>query len=265
MTKPVGRSPSFEIPHVTVVDSKGGGILRHARLTVHGELADHLGPERPEATFVATFELPVGLRDLVQSHGIPHVEVGRVNVDGVSSEWDRRIGDEAQIELWARYPLPEQDGSERFLLDVHLGKLARLLRLLGVDAAYANDAPDDELARSAAAEDRVLLTRDRGLLMRSAVPRGRWVRATDPERQAAEVLASFGLAGTVAPFTRCMDCNGVLEAADPGSVEVPPKVRALHTEYRRCADCGRVYWAGTHHAGLEQTVDRILEEGRRSM
>lgn len=236
--------------------------MRQAQLLAHGELVDHLGPNRAGRRFSVEFELPLGVRDLVQSCGIPHVEVGRLEVDGAASDWTKRVDGGASIELWPRYPLDHTEPDVRFLLDVHLGKLARLLRLLGFDTAYGNDASDQQLAARAAGESRILLTRDRGLLMRSVVQRGRWVRSTDPEKQAVEVLRAFDIGVETRPLTRCMDCNGVLEPAEPSAVVVPPGVAARHSRYHRCACCGRVYWPGSHHVELEGTVDRILDEAR---
>ena len=227
-------------------------------MIVHGELADHLAPKRVSGRFDVDIELPTGLRDLVQSCGIPHVEVGHRHLEGVDSPWGARVDGGAMVELWPAYPADDPEPDPRFLLDVHLGKLARILRLLGFDASYANRADDDQLAAAAAAERRILLSRDRGLLMRGVVARGRWIRETDPEAQAAEVIRSFALGESTVPFTRCMDCNGVLERADPSTVEVPPAVADRHAEYRRCPDCRRVYWPGSHHPGLERTIERIL-------
>ena len=236
--------------------------MRVARLTVHGELVDHLGPDRAGGTFDVAFELPVGVRDLVQSVGIPHVEVGGVSVDGIAAGWDRRIEGGERVAVDARYPAARPDSDPRFLLDVHLGKLARLLRLLGFDAAYQPDAPDDQLARRSVAEHRILLTRDRGLLMRAMLERGRWVRATDPDVQAGEVLRAFRLTEQAQPFSRCMRCGGWLAPGRPSTGEVPERVLERHTEYRRCTGCGNLYWPGSHHPRLEATIAGILAAAR---
>lgn len=232
--------------------------MRRAAIHAYGELVDHLPSGRGGRPLLTTFALPVGLRDLLQSKGIPHVEVGRVEVDGVAARWDRRLDGDVAVEVWPRYPLQEPDPDPRFLLDVHLGKLARLLRLLGLDAVHRREAGDDDLAREAASSGRILLTRDRGLLMRGALSRGRWIRATDPEEQAAEVLASFRLDTGTRPFSRCMECNTPLAEAAPDTVDVPAGVRNRHQAFRRCPGCGRVYWSGTHAERLAATVQRIL-------
>lgn len=232
--------------------------MRRARLVAAGELIDHLAEERRSGDFEVEFELPVGLRDLVQSTGIPHVEVGGCRLDGRPAGWSDRVEGGATIELTARYPLAGPEPDPRFLLDVHLGKLARFLRLLGFDSAYRRAADDDRLAAEAARARRILLSRDRGLLMRGAVDRGRWIRATEPETQAAEVLKAFALGGSTTPFSRCLECNGRLRAVDPAAVEVPAGVRTHTTRFRRCEGCGRVYWSGSHRDRLTAAVDRIL-------
>lgn len=152
-----------------------------------------------------------------------------------------------------RRPLPP--GGARFVLDSHLGRLARHLRLLGLDTLYRNDWPDAVLAATAAGEGRILLTRDVGLLKRRSVEHGYWLRETDPRRQAVEVLRRYGLAAEGTAFSRCLTCNGTL--ADLPSHEadaVPPGARRSADQFRRCGGCGQVYWRGSHHPRLAQLV-----------
>ena len=142
----------------------------------------------------------------------------------------------------------------RFVLDVHLGTLARRLRLLGVDSPYANDADDDELIERANAEDRVLLTQDRGLLRRKALHRGGYVRGARPDQQLRDVLERF--APPLAPWTRCPACNGLLRPVPKSDVEasLQPGTRRTYQEFARCPDCGQVYWRGAHNRRLERIV-----------
>jgi hypothetical protein len=143
----------------------------------------------------------------------------------------------------------------RFLLDVHVGQLAAYLRMAGFDALYGNQTSDAELARVVACEGRVLLTRDRYLLMRTAVDRGYWVRSTEPKQQLLEVVKRFDLAGSMRPFTRCMACNTVLGEACKESVleRLPPKIREKDV-FRVCPSCQRVYWEGSHHERMSQLL-----------
>ena len=143
----------------------------------------------------------------------------------------------------------------RFLLDVHVGRLAAYLRMAGFDALYSNQASDAELARIVAREGRVLLTRDRYLLMRTAVERGYWVRSTEPRQQLLEVVKRFDLAGSMRPFTRCLECNTILEEASRETLleRLPPKIREKDV-FRVCSSCQRIYWEGSHHERMSQLL-----------
>jgi uncharacterized protein len=142
-------------------------------------------------------------------------------------------------------PWPEP---RRFVLDVHLGTLARRLRLLGFDCWYRTRADDRELAQVAVDEDRILLTRDRGLLMRREVVHGYCPRSDDPDLQAGEVVDRFGLRTRAAPLTRCVRCNGRLRTVPLAEVaaQVPPRSRAAFDRFARCDACGQVFWPGSH-------------------
>ncbi|MCX7750221.1 MAG: Mut7-C ubiquitin/RNAse domain-containing protein, partial [Candidatus Bipolaricaulota bacterium] len=197
------------------------------------------------------------------------VEVDLILLGGRSVDFLARVGPGDRVAVYPPFrnldisPLRRiARGPARpaFVLDGHLGRLARLLRLLGLDALHSNGYGDEELVAVARAEGRVVLTRDRELLKRSAVEHGYWVRASEPVAQAREVLQRFRLEGSLAPFTRCLLCNGSLREASKDEVagEVPPRVAAWREAYLRCAGCGKVYWEGTHHPRLRELVSRIL-------
>ena len=150
---------------------------------------------------------------------------------------------------------------QRFLLDAHLGRLAKYLRMLGFDVRYhAEDPGDAALARIAADEERVLLSRDRGLLDRALVQRGYFVQATDPEEQVEEVIGRFGLREHARPLTRCLRCNGLLAPAPKEEVfeALPPQTRRHVEAFYRCMGCGRVYWEGSHYRRMQRFVERLL-------
>jgi uncharacterized protein with PIN domain len=161
---------------------------------------------------------------------------------------------------------PQQLDEARFLLDVHLGALARRLRLVGIDAAYHRHADDDALIDEANANDRVLLTQDRGLLRRRKLWLGAYVRGANTDAQLADVLDRF--APPLAPWTRCTACNGLLAPASKAEVDsqLEPGTRRTYAEFARCATCSRVYWRGAHSKRLEATVEaaiRIVGAARR--
>jgi uncharacterized protein with PIN domain len=227
---------------------------------MHGALGDFLPPGRREVVFIVEFELPVGLRDLVQSVGVPHVEVEAVTVDGEPSAWTRVIDDGCRIDGEARYPLAAPPARVGFLLDAHLGRLAGYLRLLGLDASDDPAADDPELVERSVAEERILLTRDKALLRHGGLRDGTFVRAVDPVQQASEVVDRFALRAILGPFTRCMACNTLLEAisSSRAAPHVPASVIQRHDRYMRCPGCNRVYWEGSHHRRLTALVERIV-------
>lgn len=142
-----------------------------------------------------------------------------VNRESVNFAYQLRDGDRVSVypvsEALAVSPLVRLDPpplrEPRFVLDVHLGRLARILRLLGFDCIWRNDLTDEDLAAISVSEQRILLTRDRGLLKRAEVAHGYLVRESDRRRQTIEVLRRFDLFRTTSPFGRCLECNGTLE------------------------------------------------------
>ena len=196
------------------------------------------------------------LGHIVQAAGIPLTEVGALRVGGQPVGVSRRPQPEELVEVVA-HPRPQPlGGPARLLLDVHLGALGRRLRLLGVDAAYRNDADDDELVEQAGREDRLLLTQDRGLLRRRALRRAAYVRGSRPDDQLSDVLDRFRL--LLAPYTRCTACGGMLQAVPKTEVlhRLEPGTRRTQQDFARCQACDRVYWRGAHAARLEQLVRR---------
>jgi len=195
------------------------------------------------------------LGHVIESLGVPLPEVGDLRVDGEPVTAATRLGGGQVAEVAAvRRPQPLPDA--RFVLDVHLGTLARRLRITGIDAAYANDRDDDALIAQANAEGRMLLTQDRGLLCRRKLWMGAYVRGADPDDQLGDVLDRF--APRLAPWTRCAACNGMLAPVRKADVErmLLPGTRRSYHDFARCAACGRVYWRGAHSARLASIVDR---------
>lgn len=194
------------------------------------------------------------LGHVVESLGVPLPEVGSLLVNGQprAPSYRPRPGDLVVAEPVRR---PQLVPADRFVLDVHLGALARRMRLVGLDAAYANDGDDDELIELANAAARVLLTKDRGLLKRRRLWLGAYVRGDRPDEQLADVLDRF--APPLAPWTRCLACNGPLSPVPKPSVEhrLLPGTRRTYQDFSRCAECGKVYWRGAHSRKLAAVVE----------
>jgi uncharacterized protein with PIN domain len=154
-------------------------------------------------------------------------------------------------------PRPLRD--PRFVADAHLGKLARHLRMAGFDTTWRGDWEDEALVRASAAERRTILTRDKALLRRREVERGYFVRAMQSEAQLGEVVRALQLEGLLAPFTRCRECNVLLEDVSPEEVldRLPQKVRGLYDRFKHCPACDRVYWEGTHFQRMRGMLERL--------
>lgn len=202
------------------------------------------------------------LGHVVESIGVPLTEVGALVVDGreVAVGHIPAAGETVTVRAVAR-PQDVPGAPLRFLLDVHLGTLARRLRLLGVDAAYeSTDIGDPALATRSAAERRVLLSRDRGLLRRRELWAGAYVYSDRPDDQLSDVLGRF--APALRPWTRCSACNGTLRAATKDEVadRLEGGTRGTYDVFAQCGSCERVFWRGAHHDRLEEIVERALAE-----
>lgn len=250
--------------------------VHHARFRFYGPLNDFLPLAQRQVEFTHAFWGRPAVKDSIEAIGVPHPEVGLIlqNRRPVGFDATLRDGDRIsvyppfrQLELSSDLRLrPSLRQRPRFALDVHLGRLARYLRMLGFDTRYRHDFDDAELAHLAREEARILLTRDHGLLERSLVRHGYFVRATDPERQLVEVTGRFNLLPQAEPLTRCLSCNGLLEPVPKASVadELPPKTRKHFERFYRCTSCQKVYWKGSHYEHMKQRIDRLFDESLRS-
>lgn len=235
-----------------------------AHFRLYGALEDFLPPRQRGQVITLTFRGPQSLKHLLESLDVPHPEVGQVTVNGTPASLSYLVQAGDFIEA---YPVPHGwpgEGEVRFVVDGHLGRLAAYLRLLGYDTWYQPQADDATLARIAAQEERILLTRDRGLLKRKIVRWGYWVRHQRPLAQLREVVARFDLGRGARPFTRCLACNGLMEPVPKAAVlaQLEPLTRQYFYEFHRCTQCGRVYWKGSHYQRLQAIVDDVLGDER---
>ncbi len=238
----------------------------------YAELGDLLPAGCRGRTFAR--RLPPGgssVKDLIEGAGVPHTEVDLILVDGESVGFEHVLRGGERV---AVYPVFEAfDISHtsrvrarplrqvRFAADVHLGRLAAYLRLAGFDTTYKNHWDDATLVAEALEQHRIILTRDRGLLMRAVVTHGLLVREISPRRQLWEVLDRFDLWDSLDPFSRCSVCNGCVAAVLKSDVldRLQPGTARTYHYFWQCADCGRVYWRGAHF----RSVCSLLERGGR--
>jgi uncharacterized protein with PIN domain len=245
--------------------------MPQATLRFYAELNDFMPPGLRHQPVRRSFSPGTSVKDLIEGAGVPHTEVDLVLANGTSVDFAYLVQDGDRISVYPVFeafdiggvtrvrPAPLRD--LRFVLDVHLGRLAAFLRLAGFDVVYRNDFDDEALAELALG-GRVLLTRDQELLKRRSVTRGYWLRSTDPQRQLAEVLRRFDLIELVHPFSRCLKCNAPLERVEKSDVldQLPPRTQQNYDRFRRCPGCERVYWEGGHFQALCRRLERALAE-----
>jgi hypothetical protein len=186
---------------------------REVRLRFYAELNDFLPGEKRQREIVHSFVGTPSVKDTIEAIGIPHTEVDVILVDGVSVEFSHRLhGGErvAVYPVFERYDVspvtrlrPAPLRETRFVADVHLGALARKLRLLGFDTIWERDLDDATIIAVAERERRIILTRDKGILKNGRVTHGYWLRSSDPDQQLQEVIEALDLAGSIRPYTRC--------------------------------------------------------------
>lgn len=241
----------------------------HVSIRFYEELNDFLSNERQKTPFEVEFGNAGSIKDLIESIGIPHPEVDLILVNGESVDFDYLIHDGDRISVYPQFesmdisPVlrlrPSPLRITRFVLDTHLGRLAAYLRMLGFDTLYRNDYSDPTLVEISVNENRILLTCDKGLLMRKQVSRGYYVRERQPKLQLLEVLSRFDLYRAQQPFTRCMHCNGEIQPVEKKAIEsrLMPRTRAHYHQFWQCPDCKKIYWKGSHYRRMQQLVSDL--------
>jgi uncharacterized protein len=231
-----------------------------ATFTFIDELNDFLPHYRKNTPFSLEFEPHQSLKHLIESIGVPHTEFERVLVNGQLVESNNRLQDGDQVTVYPdNSPLRDEPC---YVLDNHLGQLATYLRMLGFDCLYRNDYQDEELSMISSQEGRVLLTRDRRLLMRKAIRRGYCIHQTDPRLQATEVLRRFKLFGQVKPFQRCLRCNSpLLDVSKQDVIErLEPLTKRYYDEFHICPSCNQIYWKGSHFEHMQQMISEMAAQ-----
>jgi hypothetical protein len=240
------------------------------RFRFFAELEDLLTLPDDSGVVVRTFDESPSVKDQIEACGVPHTEVDLILVNGSSVGFDYRLHHGDRISVYPAFrrleigdlslvrppPLPQP----RFVVDINLGKLARLLRLLGFDTVLDGTIDDPELVALASDDLRILATKDRSLLKRAAVSHGYLVREVQPLDQAVEVVHRYALRPLIKPFGRCMECNGDLRSVKKEDVDhlLEPLTRRHFDEFRQCVDCERVFWKGSHRRRLAAIVDEVL-------
>lgn len=239
------------------------------RLRFYAELNDFLPLALRKTCFTYSIGPNQNIKHLIEGFGVPHTEVEVILVNGLCVDFDYIVQPDDHISVYPMFealdirPLlrlrPRPLRSLRFIADAHLGKVARYLRLLGFDCLFFNDAGDSNLAAISVDQGRVLLTRDRDLLMHRVITHGCFVHATEPKQQLKEIVQRLQLESEYNPFTRCMVCNGLLMAVERSRIEgrLPQRVGENYNEFWCCDECGRIYWKGSHYREMRHFIDTL--------
>lgn len=241
------------------------------QLRFYGDLNDFLYTNHNGKSIERTLPSTTSVKDLIEACGIPHTEIDLILVNNQPVGFSYLIEDGDKVSVYPFFhsiDVPEDKRllqptlqNPTFVVDVNLGKLARYLRMAGFDTAYQNDPEDDELIEIMIGEERTLLTRDRKLLMRNVVQSGYLPRSDQAAGQLEEVLKRFELFDDVKPYTRCINCNGILESVSKEEIvdQLEPLTKKYFNDFSQCPDCGQIYWKGSHRNRLHPKVQQILK------
>jgi uncharacterized protein len=269
--------PMMDIPAASFADARGvaadetsvrlaGESSTTSEFRFYEELNDFLPPAARKRTFSYRIHGDPTVKNVIEAMGVPHTQVDLILVDGECVGFSHRLHGGERVSVYPMFerfdvtPLirlrPAPLRIPKFIVDVHLGTLARYLRLLGFDTAYDNQSEDRTLVRLSVAERRILLTRDVALLKHKVLTHAYFVHNTQSEHQLREVVRALDLTGKAKPFSRCLACNGKLRKVARRSIVglVPADVIATTQRFARCNGCGRVYWSGSHAQSLSRIV-----------
>ncbi|MFO7962930.1 MAG: Mut7-C RNAse domain-containing protein [Desulfobacterales bacterium] len=243
----------------------------HIELRFYEELNDFLPSRESKRTFSRRIDEPADVRNILDMLGVPVSAVDLVLVNGLSVPFAHTLENGDRVAVYPRFesfdistvtrvrdaPLRRP----RFILDVHLGKLAKYLRLLGFDSLYHNNLSDDHIIRIAETGDRTILTRDRNLATSAKVFRAYRMQTTSPQKQVVEVIDRFQLSSAVRPFSRCLSCNAAVQKIGIKQVRdrLDPRIASRFSDYTMCTGCGKIYWKGTHYESMVRFVQQVTQ------
>lgn len=236
------------------------------------ELNDFLPYHQRKKEFIHKYKGNPSIKDLIESLGVPHTEIELILVNSESVNFYYQVKNNDRISV---YPMFESlDISNelklrseplrtiKFVLDCHLGKLAKYLRMAGFDTLYENNYQDSEIALISSHEKRILLTRDRDLLKRRIIDHGHYVHQIEPQKQLVEIINHFDLSNQLNPFSRCIHCNGELKMVEKSSIEakLEPRTRQYYHHFKQCIKCQNIYWQGKHFKDMLKIIKSIISD-----
>ncbi len=245
--------------------------MKNAYFRFYEELNDFLPEGKKKKQFEHNFHGRDSIKDMVESIGVPHIEIDMILVNGSSVDFSYIVQDKDEISV---YPMFESFDisnvqhlrakplrNPKFIADVQLGTLAKYMRMLGLDTFYRNSYWKNEIIEISLKERRVILTKDKDLLKRTEITHGYWIRNDNPDQQIKELIKRFDLRNEIKEFTRCFQCNTELINVDKKDIQekLPPKIREQQNEFSFCGSCNKIYWKGTHYEKMSAAIARIID------
>jgi len=248
------------------------GIRTKVQFRVYAELNDFLRSDRRQVVFEYFYHGPVTIKEAIENQGIPHSSVDLVLVNGEPVDFSYHLADNDFISVYPVFELMDISTISkirkdtlrniRFIVDAHLGKLAKNLRIMGFDTLYRNNYKDDEIRLIARLQLRIILTRDKGLLMAKDVTRGYYVRSVNSKEQISEVVRKFDLYSKIDSLSRCLICNRKL--AEVSTRVVPPDILDTLGKgfdvYFKCRHCRKIYWKGSHYKSMVEAILQYIKK-----
>ena len=241
-----------------------------ANFRFYEELNDFLPPRRRKCAFACVCARGATVKHAIEALGVPHTEVELILANSESVDFSYVVQEGDRISV---YPVFESLDvtpvlkvrveplrRTRFIADAQLGGLAKYLRMLGFDTLYENGYRDAQVARISVDEQRIVLTRDRALLMHKLISHGCHVRGTRPRQQLEEVVSRLDLYRAIKPFSRCLRCNRKLEPVATEAIcdRLPPGSASFYCRFWICDKCDRIYWEGSHWRRMEQVIGDLV-------
>ena len=236
---------------------------------IHADIRNLVRPPSVAGQIQYPLTRRAAIKDIIEAIGVPHTEIGRIICDGHQLIFHFIPAGGELIEL---YPFtsdspvnkptvlrPEPFSSIKFLVDTNVAKLARNLRMAGIDAAAVTTAGILDIARQANDEERIILTRNRELLKVRTVCFGQLLRSENPLQQMVEVIQRYDLQNSFRPFSLCLCCNGVLIPIEKEQIldRLKPLTKKYYTDFEQCGSCGKIYWCGSHHEKMAEMLRNV--------
>ena len=244
-------------------------ILNKAKFRFYEELNDFLPQDKKKKLFTHSFECNPSVKDVIESMGVPHIEIDMILVNGSSVNFSYQLKDKDVVSVYPVFEsldisnvthLRERPLREpKFILDVHLGRLARYLRMFGFDTLYENNYHDSDIIKLSNEQKRTILTRDVGILKNADVTHGYWIRSQDHMEQLKEVIVRSDLINLIKPFYRCSECNGIIKKVTKDSVidSLKPRTKKYFDEFFKCTSCNKIYWKGSHFKKMNKFIEKL--------